>query len=103
MSGTAQKAIRIEITAAVSARGTVLYERAAASSFGITREQFDDWLVAIGEKYLPPDANQRDAEDLLDTLRVADLSLARACAAGHERAWEQFMARFRELLYDSAL
>lgn len=103
MSGTVQKTIRIEITTAVSARGTALYERAAASSFGITREQFDEWLTAIGEKYLSPDSNQQDAEDLLDTLRVADLCLARACAAGHERAWEQFMARFRELLYDSAL
>jgi RNA polymerase sigma-70 factor (ECF subfamily) len=31
---------------------------------------------------------------------VEDLALARACAAGNERAWETFMARFREKLYD---
>jgi RNA polymerase sigma-70 factor (ECF subfamily) len=33
---------------------------------------------------------------------VEELALARACAAGHERAWEIFMSRYRERLYDIA-
>jgi DNA-directed RNA polymerase specialized sigma24 family protein len=33
---------------------------------------------------------------------VEELALARACADGQERAWEIFMARYREKLYDIA-
>ena len=36
------------------------------------------------------------------TLRLEDLILARACAAGNERAWEVFLTRYREKLYDIA-
>jgi RNA polymerase sigma-70 factor, ECF subfamily len=103
MSGTAQSVVRLELTAAAAARCQSLYLRSKASSFEITLDEFESWLLAIAKKYVAEDANQREAEDLLDSLRVEDLALARACAAGHERAWEAFMARFRELLYDVAL
>lgn len=103
MAGLTQTAIRRELSAAVSACASGLFETANAASFGIAFSDFESWLVAIGQKYLPADCSQKDAEDLLGSLRVADLTLARACAAGQERAWEQFMARFRELLYDIAL
>ncbi len=103
MTGTAQSAMWPEVTAAVSARGAELYERSRAGSFSIVREEFERWLVAIAQKYLPAGVTQKEVEDLLGTLRVEDLVLARACASGNERAWEQFMARFRELLYDAAI
>ena len=103
MSGTAQSAVCQEIKAAVSARGPALYERSRAAAFAIAESEFAGWLTAIAHKYLPSGVSQKEVEDLLAALRVEDLVLARACAAGHERAWEQFMARFRELLYDSAL
>ncbi len=103
MSGTVQSAVCKEVTAAVSARGASLYERSRAATFGIAREEFDGWLLSIAHKYLPSGVTQSEIETMLGTLRVEDLALARACGAGHERAWEQFMARFRELLYDSAL
>ena len=103
MTGTAQSAIRPELTAAVSSRSGSLFERSKCSSFGIARTEFESWLLTIAQKYVPNNSAQRDYEDLFDTLRIEDLTLARACAAGHERAWEQFMTRFRELLYDAAL
>jgi RNA polymerase sigma-70 factor (ECF subfamily) len=103
MTGTAQSAVCHEITAAVSASGPALYERSRAALFSIPHDEFAGWLLAIAHKYLPAGVTEKQAEDLLGTLRIEDLVLARACAAGHERAWEQFMARFRELLYDSAL
>jgi RNA polymerase sigma-70 factor (ECF subfamily) len=103
MSGSPQSAVCRQITLAVSARGSSLYERSHAASFSIGREEFDSWLIAIAQKYLPPEITQKEVEDWLSCLRLEDLTLARACAAGHERAWELFMARFRELLYDSAL
>src|SRR5271169_3057975 len=36
------------------------------------------------------------------SLRAEELVLARACAAGHEHAWEVFLTRYRERLYDIA-
>jgi RNA polymerase sigma-70 factor (ECF subfamily) len=44
-----------------------------------------------------------DAEmRLLASLRVDELVLARACAVGNERAWEVFLTRYRNTLYESA-
>src|SRR5262249_54243178 len=35
-------------------------------------------------------------------LRIEELALARGCAAGHERAWEVFLTRYRVRLYEIA-
>ena len=43
-----------------------------------------------------------ESEAALQSLRLEELVLARACVAGHERAWEIFMARYREAMYDAA-
>ena len=83
--------------------GDLIYQTSKASKFEISQKQFESWALAISQKYLSADASQQDAEEFLGGLRLEDLALARACALGHERAWEQFMARFRELLYDAAL
>ena len=56
----------------------------------------------MAARYLPADASARDTADFYASLRVEELALARACAAGQERAWEIFMARYREKLYDIA-
>jgi len=83
--------------------GDLIYQTSKAEKFGITQKQFEGWALGVAQKYLPPETTQAEAEDFLGSLRLEDLALARACAAGHERAWEQFMSRFRELLYDAAL
>src|SRR5258707_5476259 len=57
----------------------------------------------IGETYLPALANESEARAFFLTLRLEELALARACAAGHEFAWELFLTRFREKLYQAAL
>jgi RNA polymerase sigma-70 factor (ECF subfamily) len=79
---------------------TGLYEKSGNS--GLSREQFAAVLTEVAAKYLPADATPRDAADLFGSLRVEELALARACADGQERAWEIFMARYREKLYDIA-
>jgi len=38
----------------------------------------------------------------LASLRLEELVLARACAAGHDHAWEVFLTRYRATLYDAA-
>ena len=51
---------------------------------------------------MPPGASAQETAELYASLRIEELALARACAAGHERAWEIFMSRYREKLYDIA-
>ena len=77
-----------------------LYEK--SGSFGLSHEHFLTILQQIAAKYLPPDASAQETSELYASLRVEELALARACAAGHERAWEIFMSRYREKLYDIA-
>jgi RNA polymerase sigma-70 factor, ECF subfamily len=103
LTGTAQAAVRPQITAALAAMGELIYRTSKAEKFGIAQPQFEEWVLTVGHKYLPANVSEREAEDFFGNLRLEDLALARACALGHERAWEQFMARFRELLYDAAL
>jgi RNA polymerase sigma-70 factor (ECF subfamily) len=79
---------------------TELFQK--SGDFGLSREQFGAILNEIATKYLPTDASPRETAELFTSLRVEELALARACAAGQERAWEVFMARYREKLYDIA-
>src|SRR5436853_1486229 len=77
-----------------------LYEK--IRDFGLTREQFAAILHEIAAKYLPAEGSSTEREELYASLRVEELALARACAAGNEHAWEVFMLRYREKLYDIA-
>jgi len=77
-----------------------LYEKSGNS--GLTREQFVAILDQIAARYLPAAASPQETAEFYASLRVEELALARACATGHERAWEIFMARYREKLYDIA-
>ncbi len=81
---------------------TELYEKSRGVEFGVTREQFDGVLGEIARKYLPADAAHHDLRELYASLRAEELALARACAAGHEHAWEVFLTRYRAKLYDIA-
>ena len=75
-----------------------LYANSRAAEFAVKPEQFLQLLSDIAAKH----ASEAKFEEFCSTLRVEDLVLARACAAGNERAWEVFMLRFREKLYDVA-
>jgi RNA polymerase sigma-70 factor, ECF subfamily len=79
-----------------------LYLKSRGEELGLTRESFDSILQEIANKYLPAAATQTEVEQLCLSLRIEELVLARACASGHERAWELFLTRFRSKLYDIA-
>jgi len=79
-----------------------LFQKSRGELLGLTRQQFDGVLGEIARKYLPVDAAHHDLREFYNTLRTEELALARACAAGHERAWEVFLTRYREKLYDIA-
>jgi RNA polymerase sigma-70 factor (ECF subfamily) len=91
-----------EIALGLGSVMTDLYKKSDGEKLGLSAQKFAGVLKEICEKYLPAEATSRDATELCASLRVEELALARACAAGHERAWEIFMVRYREKLYDIA-
>src|SRR6266699_642413 len=78
-----------------------LYAKSKAAEFGLGPEQFAAILDEVVAKGAPA-ASQKQKEDFCSRLYVEDLVLTRMCAAGNEQAWEVFMLRFREKLYDVA-
>jgi RNA polymerase sigma-70 factor (ECF subfamily) len=79
-----------------------LYQRSGAAAYGITAGQFAVILEEIQRKYLPG-ASTEEAADFCASLRLEELALARACAAGDERAWQDFISRYRQKLRSIAL
>ena len=86
------------------------YERSGAAAYGVSTEQFAAILDEILCKYLSQnsahDSARASAEQKADFcagLRLEELALARACAAGNERAWQDFIARYRQKLHGMAL
>jgi RNA polymerase sigma-70 factor (ECF subfamily) len=79
-----------------------LYRQAGAEKFGLARQDFASILQEVAAKYLPAGARQAEVLELLTNLRVEELVLARCCARGNEVAWEIFLNRYREKLYNAA-
>ncbi len=97
------KPISASVRSAVSALLAELHAKAECEKIGVAGDIFAIVLSEVAAKYLPAGANEGEARAFLLTLRVDELALARACAAGNERAWEIFLVRYREKLYQSAL
>lgn len=80
-----------------------LFEQADAARWELARAVFVRALDASVHKAFAgqePEADTRDA--YLRGLHLQDLALACACACGHERAWEYFIATHRAALYRAA-
>ena len=80
-----------------------LHLKAGCEKIGLARESFTEILTDIGTKYIESSASESEVRTFFLSLRVDELALARACAAGHNTAWEIFLNRYREKLYLSAL
>lgn len=80
-----------------------LYDRSGSSQYSISQSDFIVILGGVIDVQLEADVNSSAVGDLLASLRVEELALARACAAGSERAWDVFLTRYREGLYTAAL
>jgi RNA polymerase sigma-70 factor (ECF subfamily) len=77
-----------------------LYGSSRAAEFGLSRSEFAGVLEEVRKRYAPA-ATPRETAIFLESLRLEDLALARACANGNERAWEIFLTRFRAKLYQA--
>ena len=88
-----------------------LWRGCDAARWGLTRDEFDQILLEAGTAQnfglaeatnsTPATAKQQAA--FFRGMCVADLALARACARGNERAWEHFVAVFRQPLTRAAI
>jgi len=78
-----------------------LHAKAGCERIGLTRESFAMILCEIGTKQGV--GSEAEARTFFLSVRVDELALARACAAGDNSAWEVFLTRYREKLYLSAL
>ena len=79
-----------------------LYVRSCGQEYGLNSEEFAAILEEVSRQYLPPGAPIDEVAQLHQSLRLEELALARACAKGCEAAWECFLNRYRQKLYDAA-
>jgi RNA polymerase sigma-70 factor (ECF subfamily) len=77
------------------------YSECGAERYGVTPERFQQIVAAVVARYAA-DASEAERLELVATLRVGELVLARACSAGNEHAWDVFLVRFRASLYETA-
>lgn len=85
-----------------------LWRSSAAAEWGLERDEFDriaSEAAAIQNFGLEAGvaATRRQQAEFVHGLRLDDLILARACAAGNERAWEHFIAQHRQPLIRAAI
>src|SRR6202163_528473 len=80
-----------------------LYERSCAALYGISAEQFAAIVDEIVRKNFPPSAHAAEKATFCASLHLEELAVARACAAGNERAWQDFISRYRQKLHRMAL
>src|ERR1700722_5465696 len=67
-----------------------LYAKSGCDKVGLARESFAAILCGGGAKRTACGPTGREIHSFLPTLRVDELALARACAAGEDSAWEIF-------------
>jgi len=99
----ATKPISAAVQSAVADLLAELHAKGGCERIGLSLESFAAILCDVATKYLDAGAAQSEVRTFLLTLRVEELALARACAAGNNSAWELFLTRYREKLYQSAL
>jgi RNA polymerase sigma-70 factor, ECF subfamily len=78
-----------------------LFEKSGGHRYGLTLQAFEVILEQVAAKYLPGGGTPQKLDFWRD-LKLEELALARACAAGHDAAWSAFLTRFREKMYDIA-
>lgn len=78
-----------------------LHAKAGCARIGITAEAFSNILYEVATK--SGASSESETRTFLLSLRIDELALARACAAGENSAWEIFLTKHREKLYLSAL
>ena len=77
-----------------------LHAKCGAEQFSLSCGHLASILAEVAQKYAVASAQ---LHEFCLSLKLEELVLARACANGNERAWETFMLRYRERLYEIGL
>jgi RNA polymerase sigma-70 factor, ECF subfamily len=87
-----------------------LWRTCEAEACGLSQQEFEQILLRIGVAQnfgvatgLALDVGPSQQAAFFTSLRIAELVLARACAGGGERAWERFIALYRQPLLRAAI
>lgn len=72
------------------------YEQSGAAQWALS---FDDFACAL---HVSISASDDAPQVAIGSLRLSDLALAAACRAGIEKAWVEFVRRYRPILYSAA-
>jgi RNA polymerase sigma-70 factor, ECF subfamily len=103
------------VTETLAPRGAIdlrlldeLWRASDGPSWGLTRGEFNIIAADVGGAWnfgleVGVSPTPRQQTDYFRGLRLDDLVLARACAAGNEFAWEHFIARHRQPLIRAAI
>jgi RNA polymerase sigma-70 factor (ECF subfamily) len=78
-----------------------LFDKSGAHKFGLDYDEFEAVLHQVSGKYVPTATDQQKIRFWRE-LKMEELVLSRGCANGQEYAWEVFLTRYREKLYDIA-
>ncbi len=85
-----------------------LWRECEAANYGLERGEFSKILLEVGAAQnfgvdAGAAASREQQAAYLRGFRLGDLVLARACASGNERAWERFVAVYRQPLVRAAV
>lgn len=97
-----ERGLQPDVEQSLRAQAKELFRSSRAEEFGLTEEVFLRILGEIVAKYAAS-ASAKEVHVFCASLRIEELALARACAAGHERAWDVFLTRYRAKLYEVAI
>ncbi len=78
------------------------FAESGAARYGITQETYHGYVAAVVKRY-GADFNHSDMIALVRGLRIEELVLARACSAGHEAAWDAFLAQYHAEMHRAAV
>jgi RNA polymerase sigma-70 factor, ECF subfamily len=89
---------------AIEARlATELFERSGGSAYGLSLKQFALILENVANRTEGMSGSTaRQIEAFVSSLKLDELALAHGCAAGNQHAWDVFLTRYRESIYQSA-
>lgn len=87
---------------AQSSRQPGWYATSRAQQWGLSLAETEAILAAVELRYLGQGAKPRERKQFRQRLHLDELFLARACARGHEAAWEQLWQRYRPSLQAAA-
>jgi len=80
-----------------------LHAQSGAARWGLDVARFTERLCESAARHLAgSSAGPAELENYLKSLRLEDLALAAACAAGLGEAWDYFVATYREQLHAAA-